>query len=104
MKPFLKWAGNKYQIVERIKAALPRGKRLIEPFVGSGAIFLNTNYPRYLLSDANADLINLYKHLQEDGQAFIDFCRAFFIPENNAALAYYEHRACFNATSDTRLK
>jgi DNA adenine methylase len=104
MKPFLKWAGNKYQIMDRVKEVLPAGKRLIEPFVGSGAIFLNTQYPRYLLSDANLDLINLYKHLQEDGQAFIDFCRSFFTPANNAALAYYEYRACFNATTDTRLK
>ena len=43
MKPFLKWAGNKYQIVHRIKEILPAGKRLIEPFVGSGALFLNTD-------------------------------------------------------------
>lgn len=29
-KPFLKWAGGKYRIVERILAALPAGKRLVE--------------------------------------------------------------------------
>jgi site-specific DNA-adenine methylase len=40
MKPFLKWAGGKYRIVDRIQKRLPRGKRLIEPFVGSGAVFL----------------------------------------------------------------
>ena len=38
MKPFLKWAGNKFQIVEQIRKILPMGKRLIEPFVGSGAV------------------------------------------------------------------
>ena len=37
-RPFLKWAGNKYQILEHILAVLPNGKRLIEPFVGSGAV------------------------------------------------------------------
>ncbi|HEY0720668.1 MAG TPA: DNA adenine methylase, partial [Gammaproteobacteria bacterium] len=42
MRPFLKWAGNKYRLVERIVVDLPEGKRLVEPFVGSGALFLNT--------------------------------------------------------------
>ena len=45
MKPFLKWAGNKYQIIHRIKKELPEGRqRLIEPFVGSGALFLGGQY------------------------------------------------------------
>lgn len=98
MKPFLKWAGNKYQIVERIKAVLPPGKRLIEPFVGSGAVFLNTDYPSYLLADANADLINLYQQLQASGQEFIDYCRTFFAAENNRPERYYELRHRFNGT------
>ena len=33
IRPFLKWAGNKYRVIERIKKLLPRGSRLIEPFV-----------------------------------------------------------------------
>jgi DNA adenine methylase len=43
IRPPLKWAGGKYQILEQIKKALPPGNRLIEPFVGSGVVFLNTN-------------------------------------------------------------
>jgi DNA adenine methylase len=100
MKPFLKWAGNKYRIVEHIKAMLPPGKRLIEPFVGSGAVFLNTDYPVYLLTDANADLISLYQHLQSNGQTFIDYVRTFFVPENNNADAFYALRDRFNLTTD----
>jgi DNA adenine methylase len=57
MKPFLKWAGGKYRILNHIKGVLPAGKRLIEPFAGSGAVFLNTDYDTYLLADANPDLI-----------------------------------------------
>ncbi len=57
MKPFLKWACSKYKIVERIKDSLPPGRRLIEPFAGSGAVFLNTSYEEYLIADSNADLI-----------------------------------------------
>jgi DNA adenine methylase len=100
MRPFLKWAGNKYQIVERIKAVLPPGKRLIEPFVGSGAVFLNTDYPCYLLADANGDLINLYQQLQTGGQTFIDYVRPFFVPANNTPDAYYAYRERFNHTGD----
>ncbi len=104
MKPFLKWVGNKYKLVNRITALLPPGKRLIEPFVGSGAVFLNSDYPAYLLADANTDLINLFLHLQDEGDDFIDYCRSFFIPENNVNQTYYELRARFNHATDTRLK
>ena len=104
MKPFLKWAGNKYKIVDRIKALLPPGERLVEPFVGSGALFLNTEYPRYLLSDANADLINLYQHLQAEGEAFINYCRPLFSPENNDKDCYYQLRTEFNSSTDLRRK
>lgn len=53
MKPFLKWAGGKYKLVELIKSTLPEGNRLIEPFVGTGAVFLNTEYSGNLLADSN---------------------------------------------------
>jgi DNA adenine methylase len=104
MKPFLKWAGNKYQIIERIKAVLPKGSRLLEPFVGSGAVFLNTDYDQYLLTDANKDLIQLYQHVKLHGTTFIKDCQNFFIPENNVEQVFYELRSQFNTTTDPYLK
>lgn len=104
MRPFLKWAGGKFRLVERIKAVLPPGKRLIEPFVGSGAMFLNTEYPAYLLADTNPDLINLYCHLQNEGEAFITYCRDFFRLETNEKESYYDLRTQFNQTTDRREK
>jgi len=104
MRTFLKWAGNKQRMVERITRLLPPGQRLIEPFVGSGALFLNTNYPAYLLTDSNGDLIDLYSRLQREGSDFIDFCRTLFVPENNRPDAFYSLRATFNETADSRLK
>lgn len=104
MKPFLKWAGNKYKIVDKIKALLPPGERLVEPFVGSGALFLNSDYPCYLLTDANADLITLYQHLQTEGEAFINYCRPLFSPENNDKARYYALRDEFNRTTNSRRK
>lgn len=101
MKPFLKWAGGKLRIVDRIKALLPPGQRLLEPFVGSGALFLNTDYTAYLLADANADLINLYQQLQQGGQPFIDYCAAFFTVANNDESTFYQLRRHFNQTGDS---
>ena len=102
--PFLKWAGGKTRLVSRIKAVLPPGARLIEPFAGSAALFLNTDYPRYLLADANPDLIDLYTRLQQQGAAFIEECRAWFVPENNTREAYYALRERFNTTCDPQEK
>lgn len=104
MRPFLKWAGGKKKIAKRIKSILPSGTRLIEPFVGSGAVFLNTDYSQYLLADINVDLINLYLILQKEGGDFIDYAEQFFVPENNEKQTYYMFRNQFNTTSDERLK
>ena len=100
MKPFLKWAGGKARIVKRIKAVLPVGERLVEPFVGSGALSLNAEYPAYKLADANRDLINCYQQLQTGGMSFIEYCAAYFIPEYNQPDAYYVLRERFNITAD----
>lgn len=100
MKPFLKWAGGKYRLVERIRAQLPPGRRLIEPFVGSGAVFLNTDYPAYLLADANGDLINLYTRLRDGGEEFIATCAAHFTPQANERTVYDARRREFNTSAD----
>jgi DNA adenine methylase len=100
MKPFLKWAGGKARLVDRIKAVLPVGRRLIEPFVGSGALFLNSDFEGYLLADANADLINLYRQLQQGGEGFIEVCATFFTPLNNTEATFYALRRQFNQTTD----
>ncbi len=104
MKPFLKWAGGKFQIIERIKKILPAGNRLIEPFVGSGAVFLNTDYKRYLIADSNFDLINTFKHLKREKDDFIDYAKTFFVPKNNTENSFFKLRALFNTTDDLRLK
>lgn len=100
-RPFLKWAGGKYEIADKIRKNLPDGKVLIEPFVGAGAIFLNTDYERYILNDVNPDLINLYLAIQEDGNAFIEDARKLFCEGNNSEEAYYSLRTQFNTSTDT---
>lgn len=102
-RPFLKWAGNKFRVMDEIHEMLPpEGKRLIEPFAGSAAVFLNTNYQRYLITDSNPDLINLYNHLKKEGNDFIRYCKRYFSAKNNTPERYYYLRDQFNKTTDIR--
>ena len=104
MKPFLKWAGGKYKSMDTIREILPNGKRLVEPFCGSCAVALNTDYDAYILGDFNKDLINLYKTLVKENTHFIQYVKTFFTEENRTTEKYYELRSLFNKTSDIRLK
>ena len=101
-KPFLKWAGGKYRIADLILAKLPPGKRFVEPFAGSAAIYLNTPCKTALVSDSNRDLIALYRCIQTDGLPFIDYCRSFFSEENNRKERFYELRERFNSSNESR--
>lgn len=100
IRPFLKWAGNKFRIRTHIQTKLAGKKKLIEPFLGSGAIFLNTNFKNYLLADNNPDLINLYQLLQSQGDNFIDKAEKYFQPKYNKKEQYYRLRERFNQTKD----
>ena len=96
IRPFLKWAGGKTLLVDKITHHLGEGSRLIEPFVGSGAVFLNTDFDRYLLADNNQDLIDVYNHLKNKKQQFIDSVSQYFTEKYNHADQYYAIREYFN--------
>ena len=78
----------------------PEGARLIEPFAGASAVFLNTNYKKYWINDLNSDLITLYRLLAENPKKFIAFAEKIFTPENNTPERFYELRTMFNETTD----
>ena len=103
-RPFLKWAGSKYRIIDHIQGMLPEGERLVEPFAGSGAVFLNTDYNRYLLADNNADLISLYQILSSQGEVFIELCSRLFRDTTNKEAYYYRRRDEFNKTRNAERK
>ncbi|ECJ3227579.1 Dam family site-specific DNA-(adenine-N6)-methyltransferase [Salmonella enterica] len=96
-RPFLKWAGGKYSLLPELERLIPAGKRLIEPFVGGGSVFLNSDkHERFLLADINADLINLYQMLAVVPGAVIRHARVMFDRLNNAE-SYTALRDEFNA-------
>lgn len=76
------------------------GARLIEPFVGAGAVFVNTAYANNLLCDSNRDLISLYGVLRCQGSKFVQRCQKLFTPENNTELQFYALRQEFNRCAD----
>lgn len=95
-RPFLKWAGNKYALVSRITELLPPGRRLVEPFVGAGAVFLNADYDEYLLGDVNEDLIALYGDVSRRTDELITAVKRLFVPDTNNRDTYNDLRVEFN--------
>ncbi|MGB7994744.1 MAG: adenine-specific DNA-methyltransferase [Photobacterium halotolerans] len=103
-RAFLKWAGGKFSLVEDIRRHLPPARKLVEPFVGAGSVFLNTDYDDYLLADINPDLINLYNVIKHEPERYIEDARQYFTPEYNQKGAYLAIREAFNQTQDTYLR
>jgi len=104
MRPFLKWLGNKYRCINHLNQHFSPSKRLIEPFAGSAAVFLNTDYPNYLLGEQNQDLINLYKLVAEEGELFINYAKKLFTQNNNQEDRYYQLRDKFNKSKSKRVR
>lgn len=102
--PFLKWVGSKRQLRATLRELLPEGARLVEPFLGSGAVFGAVDYPAYYLADKNADLIHFYQMLMYQGDLFITYCSQFFAPSFSTEDQYYDLRSTFNTTNDPWLQ
>ena len=99
-RAFLKWAGGKFALTEQINQRLPKGGRLIEPFVGAGSVFLNSNFDEYLLNDINPDLIEMYKIIKRKPKQFIADAKYYFQDKFNDEATYYRLRDEFNACRD----
>lgn len=83
-----KWAGGKFKELDAIAAHMPKGERLIEPFVGGGSVFLNLDYPRYLCADFNGDFINAYTMIQQCPDQLLMMLRECFT--NGNTRDYYD--------------
>ncbi|HAO1582135.1 TPA: Dam family site-specific DNA-(adenine-N6)-methyltransferase, partial [Escherichia coli] len=94
-RPVFKWVGGKFSALPIIFEHLPHGKRLIEPFVGGGAVFTNAGFKSNLLNDINNDLINFYQTLQREGHSLITLAYRFF-QDYNSADAFLNVRNAFN--------
>ena len=78
VRPILKWAGGKRQLLPELRPFYPQSfKRYFEPFLGSAAVFLDLHNSglldgrRVFLSDINADIIGCYRAVRDDVDAVI---------------------------------
>ena len=72
LKPFVKWAGGKRQLLGEILERIPHTfENYIEPFLGGGAVLFALQPKRALINDINASLIHTYKTIASEPQQFI---------------------------------
>jgi DNA adenine methylase len=95
--PVLKWAGGKRQLLDEIRARLPKKiATYYEPFVGGAAVFFQLaeeeRFERAVLADQNRDLIDVYRALKDDADRVIEFLSKMPYAENSEK-AYYAIRA-----------
>jgi DNA adenine methylase len=68
VKPYLKWAGGKRQLLPEIEKYLPENLgnlRYFEPFIGAGALFLDRQPRRALINDNNEQLVLTYRVIRD---------------------------------------
>lgn len=92
VKPFVKWAGGKRQLLPEINNYLPKHiKRYFEPFVGGGAVFLNIQLPHTTINDFNGELTNAYTVVKNNVDELINILEEH--QKNNSSEYYYQIRA-----------
>lgn len=110
IKPFVKWAGGKSQLLNNIRAMYPTGlgetiTKYAEPFVGGGAVLFDmlSNYKldELYISDINSELINTYKIIRDDVIKLIEQLSLMQseyrqINTDNRKKYYYEKRERLN--------
>lgn len=97
MKPFLKWAGGKTRLVKQLSERMPKEyNTYFEPFVGAGALLFHTMPKKAVISDANKQLINIYRQLQKNPQNMALNVEQLFSKEPTKEL-FLERRKIFNS-------
>ena len=108
VKPFLKWAGGKGQLIDKIEKFYPFDESInkyAEPFVGGGAILFDVlnkfDLKKIYISDINFDLLNCYRVIKNNAVELINELAKFeeeFLPKSKEErkIYYYEKRDKFN--------
>ena len=98
MKPFVKWAGGKRQILSRINEYVQYSiddntdYTYIEPFLGGGAVFFSLHPKKAIINDLNEDLINAYRIIKSGNYSkLIDKLKEFSDEYHNAPDEFYYH-------------
>ena len=58
------YVGDKYKLMEEISTYFPANiDKFVEPFVGGGSVFMNTEAEQFYLNDVDSYIIGLHKYL-----------------------------------------
>lgn len=93
VKPYLKWAGGKRQLLPEIRKHLPlriSEYTYYEPFVGAGAVLFDLQPKNAVINDFNSQLILTYQVVRNHIEELIDALRIH--QKNNNEEYYYEVR------------
>ncbi len=88
-KPFVKWAGGKRQIIDKLKKYLPEDfDTYYEPFVGGGALLFELSPQKAVINDSNEELMNVYKVLCNE-EKFKKMCHTLNHYETSHSEEFY---------------
>ena len=91
LKPYLKWAGGKRQLLPEIRRFVPREFDLyVEPFVGAGAVLFDLQPERAVINDANGQLVLTYEVIRDEVEGLIELLKEH--AQRNSREYYYEVR------------
>ena len=86
IKPFLKWAGGKTQLLSELHKYVPNNfNKYIEPFIGGGAMFFSLNPNKSIIADSNEELIITYRQVKDAVEEIIQHLKTF---EHNEEFYY----------------
>ena len=73
IKPIIKWAGGKRQLLKEIRKHTPdEFNCYYEPFFGGGAVFFDIQPPVAFINDSNLELVNMYEVIKNEPLALIE--------------------------------
>ena len=88
-KPFVKWAGGKRQIIDKLKVFIPdEFDTYYEPFVGGGALLFELSPKKAVINDYNKELMNVYECIKDENK-FANMCSELNKHETNHSEDYY---------------
>lgn len=88
-KPFVKWAGGKRQIIDKLlKYAPDEFNTYYEPFVGGGALLFELAPKNAVINDFNDELMNVYTCIK-DSDKFEKMCKELNHHEAEHSEEYY---------------
>lgn len=88
-KPFVKWAGGKRSIVDKlIKLSPEKYNTYYEPFVGGGAMLFELDPQKAVVNDYNKELMNVYECIKDEEKLDL-MCKELNKHETNHSDEYY---------------